>query len=148
MRSHDDGVAVHSDGDSELVARRDAEGGELGRLSHVGPAAGRLGEDVGRAGISDGVASGVRAVVQVRPNHDGVAVHRDRIPELVVRRAVIGSELGYLLPHAGDLGEDVGGAGISQIVATVVEIDVVGLVRPDHGGVAVHRHRISEQVSR
>ena len=138
VSSHQDGVAVDGDGDSELVARRSAEGGELGGLAAVGPAAGGLGEYVSRAFV---VVVGI-GVVLVRPYHDGVAVHRHRIPELVVRRAVIGGELGYLLPHAGDLDKDVGRTGIAGGVAVVV--GVVVLIRSDHRGIAVHRHRISE----
>ena len=80
-------------------------------------------------------------VILVRSHHDGFAVHRNGDSELVVRRGVIGGELGRPAPRSGRRapGKDVGGTGIVAIVVVPVG--------PDHGGVAVHRDGDSEAVS-
>ena len=138
-RPHHDRVFVYSHGTSKLVVGHGVGGGELGRLSHVGPAGGGLGEDVCSAGITLVIHTvvGIDVVLLVRTNHDGVAVHGDGMPEAGIIPANCSGELAHLGPAAGNLGEYVGRTGI---------VGFVGPEGPNHQGVAVHGDRPTELV--
>ena len=95
-RPNHDGVAVNRYGAAEFVARRGVGGGQRGRSAGGDPGVAGLGKYVGRTGISDGIAVGVRAVIRVRPDHNRVTVHRYGIAELVLHRGVGSGKLGWV----------------------------------------------------
>ena len=80
-------------------------------------------------------------VVVVGPDHDGVAVDRHGVAEVVVRRGVGGRQLGHLAVRGAAVGraEDVGRARVPPSSSSV---------GPDHDGVAVDRHGDAEVVVR
>src|SRR5580704_11184586 len=113
----------------EIVVRRTVAGNKRVGLA---PVAARFHEQIGLTLI--GVASDRGAV---RADEGGAAVQGNRIAEVGVRRTVVRGELLHLTPRAIRLGKDVGRA----LKGIAVDSRIV---RPDEGGAAVERNRLTE----
>ena len=148
------GVARHRYRETELVTRPGITGFEIGLLR---PHTGAAGVHVGCTCIASRIArlvavdaSGVAGLPR-RSDHHGVARHRYRPAEPVIRPGITGFEIGLLRPHTGAAGVHVGrtciGSGIARLVAVHTSVGAVLLVRSDHHGVARHRYRVAELVT-
>ena len=132
-RTRDDRVAGDGDRVAEFVFRGAVRGGQLGRLGHRGgPARGGHREHIRRALLGVGAH-----FVVVRAHHDRVAVHRDRVSEIIGGNAVRGGQLGRL----GRVGPTRGGHRVDVSRAFVA----VGADRAGDDRVARYRDRVAEQ---